>query len=170
MSAHPASNPAPGVKFVLGIAKKAGKSVSQIQSVIFDKLKWSKDTAKKWLREQGFTSTTPESAATYWRFRQKSPAKYKRFATIEPGRKNPLTLQNLHLIEHHAKDAASSYRGKRAPSSSVVDKGFREAMKHLKSELGKVTAADRKQYRGVYFRAFRSAVKNPVASAHPSYA
>lgn len=84
------ANPNSGIKFVLGIKKKAGKRISETQSVIFDKLKWTADTAKQWLHEHGFTGTGKDEGATFWRFRQQSPGKYKEFRTVVPGaRRNP---------------------------------------------------------------------------------
>ncbi len=84
------ANPDSGIKFVLGIAKKAGKRASEVQSVIFDKLKWTADTAKGWLKDHGFTPSGKDEGATFWRFRQQSPRKYKEFRTIVPGTRNPL--------------------------------------------------------------------------------
>jgi hypothetical protein len=84
------ANPASGIKFVLGIARKAGKRISEVQSVIFDKLKWTSDAAKQWLQEHGFTGSGKDEGATFWRFRQQSLGKYKEFRTIVPGTKpNP---------------------------------------------------------------------------------
>ncbi len=87
-----AMNPGPdaGIKFVLGIAKRAGKRASEVQSILFDKLKWTADAAKGWLKDHGFTGTAKDEGATFWRFRQQSPRKYKEFRTIVPsGRRNP---------------------------------------------------------------------------------
>jgi len=84
------ANPDSGIKFVLGIARKAGRRISEVQSVIFDKLKWTGDAAKTWLQEHGFTGSGKDEGATFWRFRQQSPGKYKEFRTIVPGtRPNP---------------------------------------------------------------------------------
>jgi hypothetical protein len=82
------ANPDEGIKFVLGIARKAGRRVSEVQSVIFDKVKWGIGEAQKWLRDHGFVSGKVDKGATYWRFRQKSP-RYKEYATVVPGRRNP---------------------------------------------------------------------------------
>ena len=83
------ANPDSGIKFVLGIARKAGRRISEVQSVIFDKLKWTADAAKGWLRDHGFTETAKDEGATFWRFRQQSPGKYREFRTIVPGMQNP---------------------------------------------------------------------------------
>ena len=84
------ANPESGIKFVLGIAKRAGKRVSEVQSVIFDKLKWTTDAAHQWLKDHGFATPAADKAATFLRFRQQSPRKYKEFRTVVPGgRRNP---------------------------------------------------------------------------------
>lgn len=84
------ANPHSGIKFVVGIAKKAGKRVSEVQSVLFDKIKWTANAAAQWLLDHGFTSAGKDEGATFWRFRQQSPGKYKEFRTIVPGaQRNP---------------------------------------------------------------------------------
>jgi hypothetical protein len=83
------ANPESGIKFVLGIAKRAGQKVSEVQSVLFDRMKWTVDGAKDWLHEHGFTSSGKDEGATFWRFRQSSPGKYKEFRTVVPGTRNP---------------------------------------------------------------------------------
>lgn len=83
------ANPDSGIRFVLGIVKKAGKRASEVQSVIFDKLKWTAAAAKQWLRDHNFTGTGKDEGATYWRFRQKPPSRYREFRTIVPGARNP---------------------------------------------------------------------------------
>jgi hypothetical protein len=84
------ANPDSGIRFVLGIVKKAGHKISEVQSVMFDKLKWTADAAKAWLKEHGFTTPKADEAATFWRFRQEDPKKYKEYRTVVPGtRRNP---------------------------------------------------------------------------------
>jgi hypothetical protein len=79
------ANPESGIKFVLGIAKRAGKRISEVQSVLFDRVKWTADSAKAWLHEHGFTSSGKDEGATFWRFRQNDPKRYKEFRTVVPG-------------------------------------------------------------------------------------
>ncbi len=84
------ANPNSGIRFILGIKKKAGKRISETQSVIFDKLKWTADAAKQWLRDHNFTGSGKDEGATFWRFRQQDPKRYKEFRTVVPGtRPNP---------------------------------------------------------------------------------
>ena len=84
------ANPESGIKFVLGIAKKAGQRISEVQSVLFDRVKWTADSAKDWLHEHGFTSSGKDEGATFWRFRQNDPKRYKEFRTVVPGtNRNP---------------------------------------------------------------------------------
>jgi len=79
------ANPSSGIRFVLGIARRGAQRVSEVQSVIFDKLKWALEDAKAWLRKHGFAVPKVDEGATYWRFRQQDPKKYMEFRTITPG-------------------------------------------------------------------------------------
>jgi hypothetical protein len=84
------ANPNSGIRFVLGIAKRAGKRASEVQSVIFDKLKWTAAAAQGWLRDHGFISPKVDEGATFWRFRQQDPRRYREFRTVVPGtQRNP---------------------------------------------------------------------------------
>jgi hypothetical protein len=85
------ANPDSGIRFVLGIVKRAGKRASEVQSVIFDRVKWTTDAAKVWLRDHGFATPKVDEGATFWRFRQQDPKHYKEFRTVVPGtQRNPL--------------------------------------------------------------------------------
>ncbi len=96
------ANPDSGIKFVLGIAKKAGQRVSEVQSVIFDKLKWTADAAKQWLQDHGFSASGKDEGATFWRFRQQAPGKYREFRTIVPGRRrNPTPGESIESYQEH---------------------------------------------------------------------
>lgn len=59
--------------------------VSSIQSLIFDKDKFSLERAKEWAKKHDFKTGVDEKEGTY-RLRQKSPGKFKRFATKEFGK------------------------------------------------------------------------------------
>jgi hypothetical protein len=82
-------------------------------------------------------------------------------------RANP-SLPAVTLLDHHGRDAGAEYTGKGAPSAAAMDRAFSAAMRHVAGEVGKVSAADRKQLRGVFFRAFRSGVGrgNPALDAY----
>jgi len=100
------ANPAPGIKFVLGILRKGGKRVSEVQSVLFDKAQWAVSDAKKWLKQQGFRIPTADETTNFFRFRQKSPSRYKEMRTIEAGQhRNPSGSGNFWvvLLEHDGK-------------------------------------------------------------------
>ncbi|MCJ7501836.1 MAG: hypothetical protein MUP80_02080 [Acidobacteriia bacterium] len=105
------ANPDSGIRFVLGIkklAKGARKGISEVQSVIFDKLKWTADAASQWLKDHNFTSGGKDEGATFWRFRQKEPKGYKSFKTIIPGMsQNPGTLRGFRLYSYRDRQ----YRG-----------------------------------------------------------
>ncbi len=81
-------NPDRGIRFVLGIMKQAGQRVSEVQSVLFDKAKWSVDKAKGWLRDHGFGTPAVDEGKEFYRFRQKPP-RYKEYATVRAGARNP---------------------------------------------------------------------------------
>jgi hypothetical protein len=83
------ANPGSGIKFIIGITKRAGNRVSEVQSVIFDKLKWTADAAKQWLKDHNFAGSGKDEGDTFYRFRQQSPKRYKEFRTIVPGVRNP---------------------------------------------------------------------------------
>src|SRR5574337_1130132 len=79
------SNPAAGVRFVLGIRGTGARRRSEVQSVLFDKAHWSLADARRWLRDHKFKSGLVDEKENTYRFRQKSPGLYKEFSTIEAG-------------------------------------------------------------------------------------
>lgn len=56
-----------------------------IQSLIFDKKKWTLTAAKKWLKARGYKTDVDEKENT-WRFRQIEPNKRHEYRTIDFGR------------------------------------------------------------------------------------
>jgi len=58
---HPKDFPA-GIDVIWGIKGEGANRTSEIQSLRFDKTKWTPDAAKKWLKDNGF-KTTLEVAA-----------------------------------------------------------------------------------------------------------
>lgn len=82
-------NPAGGIKFVLGVTGRTRRK-SEVQSVLFDRRRWSVSQALDWLRKHGFRTPAADTSDGYLRFQQRSPDRYREFATIEPGRRNPL--------------------------------------------------------------------------------
>jgi len=58
---------------VAGLFTGVGISNYKIQSVIFDKKKYSIDDAKKWLKSKGYLSPKVDETETQLRFRQKDP-------------------------------------------------------------------------------------------------
>lgn len=58
--------------------------VSEVQSIIFKKSLWSKARAIAWLKKHGFKYDVDNTSESY-RFRQRSPRKFKRFITKEEG-------------------------------------------------------------------------------------
>ena len=86
-------------------------------------------------------------------------------ATIQEGFRRGLSLaeilrQNPSLDAVRAMDQYGRAAGAASSSSatSVIDREFKSALQGF----GKVSAEDRKQLRGVFFRGFRSTVKNPT--------
>ena len=78
-----------GIRFVLGILGRGADRVSETQSILFDKAKWTITQAKKWLRDNGFSTPAVDKGGTrarYYRFRQQDPDQYSSMRTITPGR------------------------------------------------------------------------------------
>jgi hypothetical protein len=91
-----------------------------------------------------------------------------RIVSVKPmRRRNPLAVgtRNPSLDAVRAMDEYGTASGSGKPSAvtSNIERSFREAMK----DFGKVSPADRKQLRGVFFRAYRSAAgrRNPAAAS-----
>lgn len=63
------------------------KGSTDVQTLLFDKGKWSVTTASKWLRDHGYKVSKAESSGEYLRFRQHPPFQYKKgtFRTITFG-------------------------------------------------------------------------------------
>jgi hypothetical protein len=56
---------------------------SEIQSVLFDKDKWTVERAKAWLKRNDLKSSKLDETEDKLRFRQKDPAQFKRFRNIK---------------------------------------------------------------------------------------
>jgi hypothetical protein len=71
------------------IGKLIGQGLipDEVQSVIFDKKKFTVSQAKKWLTRNNFKHGKVDVKPHYYRFRQHLPSEYKRFRMerIEPG-------------------------------------------------------------------------------------
>ncbi len=67
------------------MAMRAGRAPtgSRVQSVLLDKEMFSQAAAKRWAKEHNFRTTQVDSQGNYWRFRQESPAKFKKIRTVE---------------------------------------------------------------------------------------
>lgn len=90
---------AEGVKFVIGFKKGGG---SEVQTVIFNKEKWTVEKARKWLADNDMKVSAVDETEDSLRFRQADPADYIRFRTIEPkeSRSNvALAEEYIELIE-----------------------------------------------------------------------
>lgn len=56
----------------------------KIQSIIFDRKKWTLERAKKWL-DKHFYRDDPDIKENHYRFRQIEPNKFKSFRTMDIG-------------------------------------------------------------------------------------
>lgn len=54
---------------------------SEVQTIIFKKRYWTQERAQRWLIKHGFNVKKIDIEEKSYRFRQKSPRKYKRFAS-----------------------------------------------------------------------------------------
>ncbi len=75
----------PGVKaiygFPRGTRREAGRGASEIQSLLFEKSKWTPSKAKDWLAARGFLYGKMDHGgerADYYHFRQTSPSGFAR--------------------------------------------------------------------------------------------
>lgn len=73
-----------GILFHYGI--KDGKS--EVQSVLFSKDSWTKEEAKAWLKENGYSSGKSDESDNYYHFTQHDPGKYDSIRTGKPGDKS----------------------------------------------------------------------------------
>jgi hypothetical protein len=66
--------------------KKFGKA-TKVQTVMFDRKKWTVTTAKSWLKKHGFKVPAVDSTVRFHRFRQADPADFQKgtFRTISFG-------------------------------------------------------------------------------------
>lgn len=119
-SVKSSSNPAPGVKFVLGIRGSGASRRSETQSVLFDKSRWTVASARKWLSEHGYRGLKVDEGgehAEYYRFRQTDPSLYRELRVIPAGRRK----------SHGSTNPAGSGRGFGAgEAATAYDYGFRE--------------------------------------------
>ena len=63
--------------------KLAESEGGEVQSVLFNKKKYTLSRAKAWLKKNGYTSVKVDETDEYYRFRQHDPSKYDHFATGE---------------------------------------------------------------------------------------
>lgn len=63
------------------------KGKTTIQSVLFDKQKWTSARAKKWLKRHGMLAPISDTTEAYYRFRQSDPSNFDKetFRTISLG-------------------------------------------------------------------------------------
>jgi hypothetical protein len=61
---------------------------TEVQSVLFDRRRWTVTAAKKWLRDHGYKVPAVDSTEEYHRFRQRPPFQFQKgtFRTISFGR------------------------------------------------------------------------------------
>jgi hypothetical protein len=83
------SKPAGAIRFLLGIRGRGKARSSEVQSVLFPKLRWTAERARAWLREHKMKTPAAEAEGNYLRFRQLDPGLFHSFASMSPGRKNP---------------------------------------------------------------------------------
>lgn len=81
------------------------------------------------------------------------------------GRSNPriggsdfsnLTLQVVTLIQHHGIDMGRESKARRWPSATEMRKKFKEALKHVEPEVGKLSGAAKAQLQSVFFQGYRT--------------
>ena len=73
-----------GVQFSIGFPKGGGGS--KVQSVVFDKGKYTVSTATKWLKDHDFGGTESDVTDNTIRFRQEDPGQFDRIRMKTPGK------------------------------------------------------------------------------------
>ena len=68
--------------WLLGGRSKKVRFTTQVQSVIFDKNRWTKSKAEKWLTKHKFKHTKVDATKNTLRFRQVPPKGFKTYRTI----------------------------------------------------------------------------------------
>jgi len=58
----------------------------EVQSLLFDKRRWTEDCAAKWCWRHGYDVDSPEHTRPKWRFRQFDPIPGARIRTVPFGR------------------------------------------------------------------------------------
>ncbi len=76
---YSATTAAKGIVFLEGFPTAGGPS--EIQSVLFEKAKWTEEKARKWLKEHNMKAGKVDVTAQYLRFRQHDPEKYSKIRT-----------------------------------------------------------------------------------------
>ncbi len=59
---------------------------TSVQSIIFERKKWTITKAKKWLKDNDYISPKVDKTKKFLRFRQRSPRGFKKFRTISLGK------------------------------------------------------------------------------------
>jgi hypothetical protein len=67
---------------------KRNRKSTEVQTILFDKSKWTISAAKKWLKDHGYKVPSVDTTKEYHRFRQRPPFQFQRgtFRTINFGK------------------------------------------------------------------------------------
>lgn len=87
-----------GIQFVIGRLK--GETTTTVQSVLFDKEKWTAARARTWLKDHDFKSVDLDETEERLRFRQRDPGDFQTgsFRTIDAGERR--TAKNFPINEY----------------------------------------------------------------------
>lgn len=122
------------------------KKPMKVQSLVFDKKKFSESSAKSWASSNGFSSSGVDETENSYRIRQKDPGRYKTFRTIElkPGVKAVIGKSDdepvVYLVRHghtdlNGNDSDDRIRGWQ--DIPLNDSGVEDAEKAARALVGK---------------------------------
>ncbi len=104
-----------GVKAVYGFPRgtrrEAGRGASEIQSLLFEKSKWTPSKAKDWLAARGFLYGKMDPGgerADYYHFRQTPPGDFARMR-MSTNPKKAISIEEVRIMTKNDPDADASY-------------------------------------------------------------
>jgi hypothetical protein len=104
-----------------------------VQSVIFDKSKYSIKTAKKWLKEKGYKSPKVDEEVNTFRFRQIPPAKVEKQGYTKY--RNKQLKKGIILVLVYKENIKMTYNKKKISDNYIMPKfvkGSQDAKDHMK--------------------------------------
>ena len=134
-----------GVHFNIGIKEEGG---SDVQSVVFDKEKWSEADAKKWLKNHNMSTEKVDEKENTLRFRQKDPGDYAKFRMIKPGKEVSKALRASQSLSQINAAVARAVQDKFTPKGKNGLASYTYVMDYYKDDV--VFNSEGETYRAPY--------------------